>query len=192
MATLKLDDIEIVIDFHDLDKCGDILYGYQFLLNKKNIINPMILNEKWQNGVFITTECDFKECGVIRYFERIIQTKNSESYESLEPPIIYIVCQAWNEHKNYTIDSWKNATHHDGTKIYKEGFIESMVESWEKQIKLTFSLGNEFTITKNSYNRISLQVKTTTDVLQNFIDDLKSEFEEFKAKNLEKHLQLSR
>lgn len=192
MATLKINELEeVVINYHDLDGCGDILYGFQFLFGKKSVLNPEILSERNKDGVFFISNCDFEKCGVISFFEQIIATKNSLNYENIEQPVIHIRCRAWNEFKDYRIAKWTNAKHADGTKKYGEGFVESMMEYWEKDVELIFSIDSIFTLSRDGYSNISLQYDTNTDVLRRFIDDLKSEFQEFKRKNLEKHNHLS-
>jgi len=192
MAILRVNKIEeIVIRYYDIDNCGDILYAFQFLFNGGNVINPEILNERFKDGVFITTDCDFEECGVISFFDNVIKTKNSLSYENIEPPAMYIQCRAWNELKDNRIKIWESARHPDGKRKYKEGFTESMLEFWGKDIELTFSLDPIFTNNREQYSRISLQYKTNTDNLQEFVDELKSEFQDFKNKNLQKHFQNS-
>lgn len=193
MATLKINEVEeIVIRYHDIDKCGDILYAYQFLFDGENIINPKILDERYKDGVFIVTDCDFEKCGIISFFDYVIETKNSISYENIEPPVIHIHCRAWNEFKENRIKSWENLRHPDGTKKYREGFIESMLESWEKEIELNFSLDSTFTNNREKVSSISLHYKTTSDNLHHFVNELKSEFQDFKSENLQKHLQNSR
>lgn len=193
MATLKINEVEkIVIRYHDIDNCGDILYAYQFLFDGANIINPEILDERNKDGIFIVTDCDFEKCGVISFFDYIIETKNSISYENIEPPVIHINCRAWNEFKDYRIKSWENLRHPDGTKKYKEGFVESMLEFWEKDIELTFTFDSIFTSRREIYSNITLHYKTNTDVLREFVDELKSEFQDFKSTNLEKHIKNSR
>jgi len=192
MATLKINELEeIVINYHEIDGCGDILYAFKFLFDKKNVINPEILTEPYKDGVFIISDSDFEKCSVISFFEQVLKTKNSLRYENIEPPVIYIHCRAWNELKEYRIASWENARHPDGTRKYKEGFIESMLEFWEKDVELTFSLDSIFTINREKSSSISLHYKTNTDNLQQFVNELKSEFQEFKGNNLEKHVQNS-
>jgi len=193
MATLKINQIEeIVINYHDVDGCGDILYEFQFHFDGNNVINPEILSEHCKDGKFIITDCDFEKCGIISFFDYIIETKNSISYENIEPPVMHINCRAWNEFKDYRIKSWENLRHPDGTKKYKEGFVESMLEFWEKDIELTFSFDSIFTSRREIYSNITLHYKTNTDVLREFVDELKSEFQDFKSTNLEKHIKNSR
>ncbi len=190
MATLKINEVEeIVIRYHDIDKCGDILYSYQFLFDGKNVINPEIFNERNKDGVFIVTDCDFEKCGVINFFDNIIETKKSLHYENIEPPVIQIHCRAWDEFKDYRKKSWENSRHPDGTNRYKEGFIESMLEFWEKDVEITFSLDPIFTNNQEKVSLTSPHYKTTVDNLRNFVNELKSEFQDFKSKNLQKHLQ---
>jgi hypothetical protein len=193
MAILRINEIEeIVIRYYDIDNCGDILYAYQFLYDGRNVINSEILYERNKDGIFIVTDCDFEKCEVISFFDYIIKTKNSLNYENIEPPVIHIHCRAWNELKDNRIKIWENARHPDGTSQYKEGFIESMSEFWEKDVELTFSLDSIFTINREKYSLISLHYKTTTDNLQEFVNELKSEFQDFKSKNLQKHLKNSK
>jgi len=66
-----------------------------------------------------------------------------------------------------------------------------MLAYWEKDVELIFSIDSIFTLSRDGYSNISLHYDTNTDVLRRFIDDLKSEFQEFKRKNLEKHNHLS-
>lgn len=180
MASLYSDGIEIKISFHDLDNCGDILYSYEFLFDGKNIFNPDIIHERHKQGKFITTECDFDRSGVIEFFQRIIANKEGGSYESLEPPIIYIKCNGWKEKRDYFMNSWKNDYHHNGIKKYSNGFIDSMETTWEKDIELIFSLDENYTINKRLYTKLSLCFISNTDSLQEFVDNLTSEFITFK------------
>jgi hypothetical protein len=193
MAILKTYGVEIHINFYGIDDCGDILYAYRFICNGKNIINPELLNEKWKNGIFITTECDFEESGVINYFKRIITTKTGENYESLEPPIIYIGCRAWNEVKEYSIRSWKSATHWNGQKKYSDEGIDSFMKYWEKDISLTFSIDNDYLVYKGPATKISITVSTTTDILELFVKELEQEFGDFKnSKKEESYIKVAK
>jgi hypothetical protein len=192
MATLKINELEeVVINYHDLDGCGDILYVFQFMFDKKNVLNAEILSERNKDGVFIISDCDFEKCGLISFFEQVVDTKNSLNYENIEQPVIKIKCRAWNEFKDYRIAKWTNAKHHDGTRKYQEGSVESMLEYWEKEVELIFTIDSIFTINRECYSSISLHYATNTDVLRKFVDELKSEYQEFKRKNLEKHNLLS-
>jgi len=189
MAILKINESEeIIINYHDIDCCGDILYAFQFLFNKKNVINPEILSERYKEGFFIISDCDFEKCSIIDFFEQVLNTKDSIRYENIETPVIHIHCRAWNELKNYKLSLWENAKHSDGKGKYQEGFIESILEFWEKEVELTFSLDSIFTINPDKHSKISLHYETNTDNLQHFVEELRSEFQDFKGNNLEKHI----
>lgn len=89
MAILKSYSTELHVAFHDLDSCGDIMYSYQLLIDGKNIINTETLKPIYRDGVFLTTECDFEQSGVVDFFKNIILSKEGyHYYESLEPPLI--------------------------------------------------------------------------------------------------------
>lgn len=64
-----------------------------------------------------------------------------------------------------------------------------MLEFWEKDVEITFSLDPIFTNNQEKVSLTSLHSKTTVDNLRNFVNELKSEFQDFKSKNLQKHLQ---
>ncbi len=192
MAALRINDLEeILIEYNRLDGCGDILHGYRFLFNKKNVINPEIINDKFKDGLFIVSDCEFDNCRVISFFEQIIESNSSLQYENIEPPVVHIQCRAWNELKDYRISKWRNAKHPDGTIKYKEGFVESMFEFWEKDVELIFSLDSGFTDNQGSNSNISLHYNTNTDVIRKFVNELKSEFKDFKCNNREQHIQNS-
>jgi hypothetical protein len=69
MAILKINESEeIIINYHDIDGCGDILYAFQFLINKKNVINPEKLSERYKEGFLYISDCDFEKCSIIDIF----------------------------------------------------------------------------------------------------------------------------
>jgi hypothetical protein len=190
MATLKDGNLSFCIDFHSLDSCGDIVYAYRFLCNGINIINPQLLKDDWdwcKDGVFLTTECDFERSDVIDYFKTVIETKDGRGYESLEPPIMYIDCRAWNDFKDKRIESWKNSCGIDGHRHYSDEAVESFCKFWQEDVYMTFRIDADY-LKDVKYSYLTLAVDTKMSILKKFVAELETEFKQFKKDHLEEHL----
>ena len=192
MATLNSGLYEIKVEFHDLDNCGDILYSYQFLWNGKNVINTEILKEPYRNGFFTTTECFFDDSELLDFFQRILESKHGDSYESLQSPIVYIKCTTWNDTREYSIKNLReNHVGKDDPNRNNEKLFNTYVEIWENQLELNFRLDSDYFESGNSHG-VSFNFSTNFDALKEFTDTLKEEYETFKVINFERHIQLDR
>ncbi len=166
MAILKSSSTELHVAFHDLDNCGDIIYSYQLLIDSKNIINTEILKPIYRDGVFLTTECDFEQSGVIDFFKSVILSKEGyHYYESLEPPLIAL--------RSYIIKS------RFGTNQEFEEII------------LFVEIGEDYFDSNDIEKGVTFCLETDAERLEYFFKELAQEFELFKSNNKNKHLILS-
>lgn len=155
--------MELYVAFHDLDNCGDIIYSYQLLIDGKNIINTEILKPIYRDGVFLTTECDFEQSGVINFFKNVILLKEGyHYYESLEPPLITL--------RSNIIKS-KFGTNKESEKIIL--FVE---------------IGEDYFDSEDIEKGLTFCLETDAEQLEYFLKELVQEFELFKRNNRNKHL----
>lgn len=166
MAILKSYSTELHVVFHDLDNCGDIIYSYQLLIDGKNIINTEILKPIYRDGVFLTTECNFEQSGVVDFFKNVILSKEGyHYYESLEPSLIAL--------RSNIIKS-KFGTNQESEKIIL--FVE---------------IGEDYFDSEDIEKGLTFCIEVNTEQLEYFRKELVQEFELFKRNNKNKHLMLS-
>ena len=131
MATLDTCGVKLSIDFHGLDNLGDILYAYRLTYNGINVINPALLEKHCKDGVFLTTDCEFDDCGVLNFFKRLISGKiEDDYYENIEPPIVYIY--AWYDKETRHWLDKRQAKRYFPNEIFDE------IDTDDEQIKDTF------------------------------------------------------
>ena len=174
MASLKSGSTEVSIDFYGRDNCDDIVYSFQLKWKGSNVVNPEILRDKYRSGIFTSTECIPEYSHLLNFFEQVCTTGESSSYETLEPPIVYIDCKTWSERKDYTLAKWRSDSNRNN-----ETYINALAEFWSQHVEITFGLGSDFFEDEESGGCLKITVSSNLAALKKFTSELREEYSEF-------------